>query len=431
MGTGGLAGAVLGLDARSVHVGDGLNDRRGWAVVAALFVVAMFAWGLAFYGLGFFLRELRDVHGWSVTVLSWVTFGFYITGTALNFVVSRWLGRGRPHRVFATGAVTLAAAVLAIGHVPSLAALIVVYLVMAVGWACLSITPISATVLWWFPADSRAPLTVALTGASVGGIVLVPALDVLSRHYGFATGVGIIAAVELVVVGTLALVVVREPPGTSAGMTSHNGPATAWGIVGRAAYWPLSVGLALGLLVQVGFLVHQLSILDETVPKGTSAFIVSATTAAALVGRIVFVALTARITAAAAGAGFLALQAASLLALAAGGRGAVASLVWSVAFGLGVGVLVVIAPLLTQATFPAEAFTAVFPVVSIGYQTAIAAGAPAAAFAHDWMGGYGPALVVLGLVDVAAAGLIAVNRWQLGRLASTDTAVEPAVGASG
>jgi hypothetical protein len=392
--------------------------------VAALFVVAMFAWGIAFYGLGFFLRELHDLRGWSVAALSWVTFAFYMAWTALNFVVSRWLGRRRPRRVFAAGAVTLAAAVLAIGHASGLGQLVGIYLVMAFGWACLSLTPISATVLWWFPDSSATPLTVALTGASVGGVVFVPLLDALARWYSFSVSLAVVAAMELVVVGWLALVVIRQPPSDdgddgddageavpagTAGTTEH--APTAWWVLRRAEFWPLSTGLALGLLVQVGFLVHQLSILDDTVSKGAAARIVAATTAAAMAGRLAFVALTARVSAAGAGAGFLVLQSAALLLLAAA-RGPVASLLSSCLFGLGVGVLVVIAPLLTRSTFPLTAFTAVFPVVSVGYQVAIALGAPVVALGRDALGGYGPTLVLLALVDGMAAVAIAVNRWQ-------------------
>ena len=386
----------------------------GWTVVAALFVVAMFAWGVAFYGLGFFLRELHDLRGWSVAALSWVTFAFYMGWTVLNFVVSRWLGRRRPRQVFAAGAVALAAAVFAIGHATGLGQLLGLYLVMAFGWACLSLTPISATVLWWFPENGTTPLTVALTGASVGGVVFVPLLDALARWYSFSVSLAVIAAMELVVVGWLALVVIRQPPDSdevAGGSDVTDDAPTAWWVLRRPEFWPLAAGLALGLLVQVGFLVHQLSILDDTVSKGAAARIVAATTAAAMAGRLVFVGLTARVTAAGAGALFLVLQTVALLLLA-GARGPLASLLSSCLFGLGVGVLVVIAPLLTRTTFPRTTFTAVFPVVSIGYQVAIALGAPVVALGRDAFDGYGPTLVALALVDAVAAAAIALNRWQ-------------------
>ena len=163
-------------------------------MVGALFVVAIFAWGIAFYGLGFFLRELHDLEGWSRTALSWVTFCFYLTGAWLNFVVSRWLGRGRARPVFLTGAVVLAVSLVLVGHVGSLLALLAVYLVMALGWSCLSLTAISTTVLRWYPSGAGTPLTVALTGASLGGILVVPLFDALARRYDFATSTAVVAA---------------------------------------------------------------------------------------------------------------------------------------------------------------------------------------------------------------------------------------------
>ena len=185
------------------------------------------------------------------------------------------------------------------------------------------------------------------------------------------------------------------------------------------------MGLAFGLLVQVGFLVHQLSILDGTVSAGAPARIVAATTASAMVGRLAFIVLTTRVPAAAVGAGFLAVQSVALVMLS-GTDGAAGSLLWSCLFGLGVGVLVVIAPLLTRATYPAIPFTAVFPVVSIGYQLAIAAGAPVTAVAEASLGGYPETLLLLGVVDALATGLIAVNWWTT-RRAAMGPALEPSL----
>jgi hypothetical protein len=398
-------------------------------VVAALFVVASFSWGLAFYGLGFYLAELEDRRGWSLTALSWVTFVFYLAGTALNFVVSRWLGAGRSRPVFLAGAVTLAAAVAAIGHANSLPMLVAIYLLMAFGWSCTSLAAISAVVLAWFGPRSGPPLTVALTGASVGGAVLVPVLNVLTEHVGFAGALAVVAAVELVVVGGLALTIIgrvvpapaevplTEPdPGRSAGDSGvAAGSGAAWSVVREHRFWPLALGLAVGLLVQVGFLVHQLSILDSTLTKSTAAKIVAVTTISAMGGRLVFIAVVRRSGAAAPGALFLVLQAVSLVWLAASGRGTLAATTCSAAFGAGVGVLVVIAPLLTRATWPEREFTTVFPVVAVGYQLTIAAGAPFTAIAHDQLGGYGPTLFVLAVLDALAAGLIAMNWWMTRR----------------
>lgn len=386
-------------------------DQRGWIVVAALFVVAVFSWGIAFYGLGFYLRELQALRGWSLTGLSWVTFIFYVVSAGLNFSVGHRLGAGQARRVFLLGAVSLAVSLAAIGQVTSFAGLIVAYLVMALGWSCLSITAISAVVMGWFGPRSGAPLTVALTGASVGGAVLIPVLDSLRRWLGFQNSLLLLAVVELLVVGLLAVTVIREPPGrTRTGPSPERHPA-AWSVLSRPEFWPLAVALAIGLLVQVGFLVHQLSILSDTITGAPAARIVALTTIAALAGRIVFIAATRHAPAAAPGALFLMVQAVALMVLASSGRGLAASALCSVAFGAGVGVLVVIAPLLTSATFPDLEFTAVFPVVAIGYQLTMATGAPLVALGHDRLGGYAPTLWLLGAGDAVAAALLGLNWW--------------------
>jgi hypothetical protein len=42
----------------------------GWKVVAAAFTVAVFAWGIGFYGPAVFLAALHAERGWPVSVIS-------------------------------------------------------------------------------------------------------------------------------------------------------------------------------------------------------------------------------------------------------------------------------------------------------------------------------------------------------------------------
>jgi hypothetical protein len=41
----------------------------GWKVVAAAFVVAVFAWGIGFYGPPVFLHALHAGRGWPVSMI--------------------------------------------------------------------------------------------------------------------------------------------------------------------------------------------------------------------------------------------------------------------------------------------------------------------------------------------------------------------------
>ena len=39
---------------------------HGWTVVAGAFVLAIFAWGIGFYGPGVFIATLAEARGWPV-----------------------------------------------------------------------------------------------------------------------------------------------------------------------------------------------------------------------------------------------------------------------------------------------------------------------------------------------------------------------------
>jgi hypothetical protein len=42
----------------------------GWRVVGAAFVLAVFGWGMGFYGPPVFLSVVRETRGWSLTLVS-------------------------------------------------------------------------------------------------------------------------------------------------------------------------------------------------------------------------------------------------------------------------------------------------------------------------------------------------------------------------
>ena len=43
---------------------------HGWLVVAAAFLVALYGFGLGFYGPGIYLVALNTLHGWPISELS-------------------------------------------------------------------------------------------------------------------------------------------------------------------------------------------------------------------------------------------------------------------------------------------------------------------------------------------------------------------------
>ena len=83
------------------------------------------------------------------------------------------------------------------------------------------------------------------------------------------------------------------------------------------ALWTLMVPFALALAAQVGFLVHQISVLEHLARRSRAAFTVNATTVAALLGRIVIGVLSDRVDLRALSAVNIGAQGAALAVMAA------------------------------------------------------------------------------------------------------------------
>ena len=56
---------------------------RGWRVVAGAFVLAVFGWGLGFYGPPAFLRAVRAERSWSVALVSAAVTLHYLLGAVV------------------------------------------------------------------------------------------------------------------------------------------------------------------------------------------------------------------------------------------------------------------------------------------------------------------------------------------------------------
>src|SRR5215468_2903074 len=81
---------------------------RGWLVVAAAFLVALFGFGLGFYGPGIYLVVLKARHGWSIGELSSVITTYYVLGASLLFFgVGSLFELYGPRKVLSVGIVAM------------------------------------------------------------------------------------------------------------------------------------------------------------------------------------------------------------------------------------------------------------------------------------------------------------------------------------
>jgi MFS family permease len=168
----------------------------------------------------------------------------------------------------------------------------------------------------------------------------------------------------------------------------------------------------------VGFLVHQISVLEPYLGEGRAALTVSATTVAALLGRVVVGLLSDRVDLRKLSAVNIGAQGAALAAMAAWPSPAVL-VAGSLIFGLGVGNLITFPPLLAREEFGPRSFGTVFGLVGAATQAGVALGPGLVGLLYDALGGYQAALWVL--VSLEAVGAVTVLRGR----GSRDAAASP------
>ena len=148
----------------------------GWRIVVVCFLLATFGWGLGFYGQSVYVAELQRLHGWPASLISSGTTFFYLFGALLVAFVSEAIKAFGPRNCLIAGTIAMAAGGVAIGQVREPWQLYLANAVLAFGWAGTSLGIITNTLGLWFDKKRGMAISLALNGASFGGIVGVPLL---------------------------------------------------------------------------------------------------------------------------------------------------------------------------------------------------------------------------------------------------------------
>ena len=167
----------------------------------------------------------------------------------------------------------------------------------------------------------------------------------------------------------------------------------------------MSAPFALGLAAQVGVLTHLVALVTPVLAAGGAGRAVSATTAAALVGRLATGFVVDRVSPRLVASLTLAAQLAGLVLLAPADS-AVRVYAGCVLFGLGVGNLTTLPGLILAAEWPRERFAALVALAVGINQFTFAFGPSLVGVVRDRAGGYGPALAACAALQAVAAVMV-------------------------
>src|SRR5438105_8371816 len=184
----------------------------GWRIVAVCFLLATFGWGLGFYGQSVYVAELQRLHGWPASLISSGTTFFYLFGAALVAFVSEAIKAFGPRNCLVAGTFAMAAAAISIGQVSEPWQLFLANAVLAFGWAGTSLSIITNTLGLWFDQKRGMAISLALNGASFGGIVGVPLLVAAIGYFGFSGAMIAAAVVMIALMVPVVLIFVGRPP---------------------------------------------------------------------------------------------------------------------------------------------------------------------------------------------------------------------------
>lgn len=258
----------------------------GWRVVFACYLAAVFCWGFGLYGHGVYLTELRRIHGWPTATISSAITAFYLLTAALVVFISDAIAKFGPKRVMLIGTCCFIGAVTLLAVINAVWQLFALYALMAVGAAIMHVGSISNVVGLWFDRQRPFAISMALNGASSGGILVTPVLVLAIAHYGFAYAIiGSVVVMAAIMLPAIAFWI--ERPGHSAAAQASAAQAT-WtraSALRNARFWSVATPFAMALTAQVGFLVHQLPALEPVMGRTPAALSVAVLTICAITGR--------------------------------------------------------------------------------------------------------------------------------------------------
>ncbi len=381
----------------------------GWRVVAALFLVAVAAWGFGFYGQGIYLAEFSRRFGWPVAAVAGASTAFYFVSALLTVYISDAIARFGPRLCVLFGIACYAVSVASLAFVDALWELYAAYLVMALGWTTMSIGAITNIVGLWFSEKRGLAISLALTGASTGAICIVPTLIALIGALGFTQALMITAAIMAAVLVPVALAWIHAP---AMRRDANGAPATAASAEWTRAralrswpFWSITLPFSLAWLVQAGFLVNQIAFLEPVLGRTEAGLAVAATTAASVIGGLTLGTVLDRLNQRLASTLAIASQMAALFAMTQTAN-TIVLFAACVVFGLSVRNLITFPALIVQREFDAGSFGMLVGLSTAIGQFIFAFGPGLVGLVRDLTGGYEAALYFCIAVDLLAAAIV-------------------------
>ncbi|MBF0278284.1 MAG: MFS transporter [SAR324 cluster bacterium] len=373
----------------------------GWKVVLAVFVMLMFSSGLGFYNLSVIMTALIAERGFSVTYASSAITLFFITSGMSGLLAANLMKKYDPRFTITIGSIVGAFSLVAIGFIREIWQLYTVYFIFAVGFSFSSLVPGTTLVANWFNQKRAVALSIASTGLSVGGVILIPLSAKMIHEMGLQKATFWFGVIYFLGIFPITAVFVRsEPAFLKMGMDgaalksdinsdhqTQRGVPYKKAIAGRYFIIMISSFIVI-MMSQVGAIAHLFKVVNDRVSGEMAATAISVLAGVSVISRLIggwvvhrYISIRSLIVA------LMLLQAIALTVLAFGTSGDILIL-GTVAFGMTMGNLLMLQPLLVADSFGLRDYGRIYSfgwmLISIG----IAIGPGLMGVLHDLFHGY-------------------------------------------
>jgi len=399
----------------------------GWYVAIACALLMFVGVGVGYYGLPVFLKPLKDSHGWTTTQVSWAPTIYFCISGLTSAIVGPYVDRRGPRGFMLVGTLLNGVSATFIGLVDELWQLYVVYFVFAVAFGMSSGIAVNAIMTRWFVRKRALAMSISSTGVSVGGVVLAPVASKLIDIGGLELATPVLGALVVVVALPVILGVVvfdpaemglepdggGEPPATAAAERARAVQYRVWTraeAMRTVGFWGILVAFLLVLIAQTGYVVHQVTFLEDRLgSRSAAAFTLSVTALGSIIARLAVGVFADGVDRRLLTVILFVVQGTCIL-LIIHTENVAATWALTLVFGLTIGNIYMMQSLLVGEIFGMVSFGAIFGLISLAGQVGSGLGPIGVGIVHDATDGYGVPFTITALLTYAAAAAVLFAR---------------------
>lgn len=402
----------------------------GWYIALCCALLMFVSSGVGYYGLAVFLKPLQEVHGWSNSAVSAATGLFFSCSGITAAVMGPRIDRDGPRRLMLIGVLLIGASVAAVGYVQALWQLYAVYALLALGFGMSQGVAVNSVMTHWFVHRRAKAMSVSSTGVSLGGVVLAPLGAKLIDIGGLELATPLLGLLLLAVAVPVVTLVLsgdpREmglepdgdgyvPPAAASARASLSEAAQRrrWTMKEAArtrSFWALQITFLMVLTAQTGFVIHQISFLEDRLgSRSSAAFALSVTALGSIIARLIVGQFADRLDKRWLTVVLFVVQGTAVLAIIPI-EGVAATYALTLVFGFTIGNVYMMQSLLTSEIFGMVSFGAVFGIVSLASQVGSGVGPWMVGSLADSSGGYGVPFTVTAIITYLAAVVVLFAR---------------------